>query len=220
MDGVEADQVTGAVGGGGEQAREGTFCLFAMVHTLGFVAPDGTRDTVPWDGRTPGGPFSYASKPCSAEAPVNNVSSDLPVLGGVLEHGRVPASTRTHPLRFAVSRASGATVLRGTISLVVCQLGPGSTTEAVADVDRPRIEVTWRAPAQRCGARLVTFQGTFAVMGGTGPYRSLQGAGDIGGYFYTADPEAPAGVLLDAQYGLLGRYRLAEGPASEAGRPP
>lgn len=110
--------MTGAVAGGGEQAREGTFCLFAMVHTLRFDAPDGPPDTVPWDGRAPGGPFSSASKPCSAEAPVNNVSSDLPVLGGVLEHGRVPSSTRTHPLRFEVSRAGGAAVLRGTISRV------------------------------------------------------------------------------------------------------
>lgn len=140
MDGVEANQMTEVAGG--EQARAGTVCLDAMAHTRGFVSPDDPRETAPWDGRTAGGPFSYASKTCGAEAPLNNLSSDLPALGGVLEQGRVPASTRTHPLSFAVSRANGATVLSRMISLVVCQLGTGSTDDPVADVDRPRIEAT------------------------------------------------------------------------------
>lgn len=197
---------------GSAERREGGFCLCAMVHTLAYPADDGPRQTVPWDGSSGGGPFSYASRPCAADAPVNDRSSDLPALGGLLG-GRVPASTRTHPLQFEVSGPRSAPALRGTLTLVVCRLGPGPTDDGVEDADRPRVEVTWRGHAERCGASLVTFRGTFAIVGGTGPYRRLRGDGDLGGYLYSSE-EALAGALEDGQYALVGRYRIPAGSAS------
>lgn len=109
---------------------EGDFSLFAMAHTMVFDGPAGRQETLPWNGSPDArGPFTYASLPCTGNAPVNNVSTDLPTLGGALPGGQVPVSTRTHPLRFEVFQAGGIAELRGTITLTVCHLRSGSTPE-------------------------------------------------------------------------------------------
>lgn len=192
--------------------REGAFSLFAMAHTMAFDGPAGREETVPWDGSAVGGPFSYASKPCSGEAPVNNVSTDLPALGGVVAGSRVPVSTRTHPLRFHAADDGGILRLRGSVLLTVCQLGPGPTTapDPVADGDKPRISVDWDAAVDRRAAELVTWRGAFAIVGGTGRYEGLRGEGDIAGYFFCSDPAGcvALGTLRDCQYAMIGSYRI------------
>lgn len=198
---------------------EGVFSLFAMVHTMSFEGAAGWEETVPWGGeRAGGGPFSYASMPCTGEAPVNNVSSDLPALGGAVPGSRVPVSMRTHPLRFDVAEAGGAVRLRGSITLVVCQLQPGSTAtpEPVADGDKPRIEVSWEAAIDRRGRALVSWRGTFALAGGTGRYEPLRGEGEIGGYFFSYQPDRE--VFGDGQYAMIGRFRVPDDAATARGR--
>lgn len=202
--------------------REGAFSLFAMAHTMAFDGSRGREETIPWDGSVVGGPFSYASKPCTGEAPVNNVSTDLPALGGGVPGSRVPVSTRTHPLRFHVADDGGTIRLRGSLVLAVCQLGPGSTTEPdpVADGDKPRITVDWDAAVDRRTAELVTWRGTFTILGGTGPYEALAGEGDIAGYFFCSDPTGCVSLetFQDCQYAMIGRYRIADDAIAEAER--
>lgn len=200
---------------------EGAFSLFAMVHTMTLARPGGPQETRPWDGTArAGGPFSYASMPCSGNAPVNNVSTDLPALGGAVPDSRVPVSTRSHPLSFEVVERDRGPGLRGSISLTVCQLRPGATagSDALADHARPRIEVGFDGEVGRRGAGFVAWSGTFALLGGTGRYEQLRGEGDIAGYFFSFDPEqgAARGALLDGQYAMVGRYRV---PAAAAAAP-
>lgn len=201
---------------------EGAFSLFAMAHTMAFDGPAGREETVPWDGSAVDGPFSYASKPCSGEAPVNNVSTDLPALGGAVADSRVPVSTRTHPLRFHVADDGGTLRLRGSILLTVCQLGPGPTREPdpVADGDKPRIAVEWDAVVDRRAAELVTWRGAFTIAGGTGPYEDLRGEGDIAGYFFCFDPAGCVSLetFRDCQYAMIGRYRVPGEVVAEAER--
>ena len=192
---------------------EGVFSVFAMAHTMTFDGPDGLQETRPWDGSPDApGTFTYASMPCSGKAPVNNVSTDLPALGGAVPGARVPVSTRTHPMSFEVTESEGATCLTGSIALTVCHLGPGPTDEAdpVPDVDRDRIRVEWTARIDVRTDELVTWRGTFSLVGGTGTYSQLGGEGDIAGYFFCFDPGgcAALGALHDCQYSMIGRYRV------------
>ena len=196
---------------------EDAFALFAMVHTRSYDTPDGPRDTRPWDGAPDAaGVFTYASMPCSGQAPVNNVSSDLPALGGALPGSTVPVSTRTHPLSFEVGRDGGGVRLRGGIVLTVCHLGPGPTEEAdpTPDLERPRITLDWEAAVGTRTDELVTWHGRFTLTGGTGPYADLAGEGDVAGYFFTFDRNRRPGdpALRDAQYALVGRYRVPRPP--------
>lgn len=198
---------------------EGVFSLFAMVHTMSFEGAAGWEETVPWGGDTRGGgPFSYASMPCTGEAPVNNVSSDLPALGGAVPGSRVPVSMRTHPLRFDVAEEGGTVRLRGSITLVVCQLQPGPTAkpDPVADGDKPRIEVWWEAAVDRRARALVSWRGTFGLAGGTGRYEPLGGEGEVAGYFFSSEPDGE--VFRDGQYAMIGRFRIPEDAAAAGGR--
>jgi hypothetical protein len=199
---------------------QGVFSLFAMVHTMAWTAADGEHQSVPWDGSSHGGPFTYASKPCTGQAPVNNIATDLPALGGAVPGSRVPASTRSHPLRFEVVPGGDGPALRGTIALTVCQLqrGPTDEPDPVPDHTKPRIEVAWQAEVDRTGSEFASWRGTFALVGGTGRYADLRGEGDIAGYFFCFDSEAGAerGALLDGQYAMIGRYRV---PAAAAQAP-
>jgi hypothetical protein len=204
--------------GGDGDVIEGAFSLFAMVHTMTFDGPDGPQETRPWDGSPDAaGPFTYASKPCSGNAPVNNVSSDLPALGGTIAGSRVPVSTRTQPMTFQVSERHGATCLTGSVALTVCHLGPGSTDEAdpVRDPDRDRITFDWSAQVDVRSEELLTWSGTFSLTGGTGAYAQLGGEGDIAGYFFCFDPggRRALGVFRDGQYAMIGRYRVPRASA-------
>lgn len=202
--------------------HQGVFSLFAMVHTMAFEGPAGREEAAPWDGAAVGGPFCYASMPCTGEAPVNNVSTDLPALGGTIPGSRVPVSTRTHPLRFEVAAAGGALHLRGSVVLIVCHLRPGATAgdDPTGDGDRPRIEFGWEATVDRRTPELVTWQGSFDIAGGTGRYEALRGEGDIAGYFFCSDPAgcAPLGEYRDCQYAMIGRYRIPAAAVAEPGR--
>jgi hypothetical protein len=197
-----------------DDVLEDAFSLFAMVHTRSYETPDGPRDTRPWDGSAgAAGVFTYASMPCRGQAPINNLSSDLPVLGGALPGGRVPASTRTHPLSFEVERDGDAVRLRGAIVLTVCRLGPGATGEddPTPDPERPRITLDWTATVGTRTAELVTWHGRFSLTGGTGPYGELAGGGEVAGYFFNFDREGATDdgpALRDGQYALVGRYRV------------
>ena len=195
---------------------EDAFSLFAMVHTRPYETPDGLRDTRPWDGSPDAaGVFSYASMPCNGQAPVNNVSTDLPALGGAVPGSRVPVSTRTHPMSFEVGRDGEAVRLRGGIVLTVCHLGPGPTEEGdpVGDLERPRIALEWSATVGARTSGLVTWHGRFTLTGGTGPYAELAGEGDVAGYFFTFERNREAGddALRDGQYAMVGRYRIPAG---------
>ena len=98
----------GAASGAG--AVEGTFGLAAMVHT-----PDwpNNADVLPWDGKS-GGDFVYRAIPCSGNAPMNNISSNLPTYNALIPGSRSPASTRSHPFRFTVrdGKMNGSIQLR------------------------------------------------------------------------------------------------------------
>lgn len=200
----------------------GVFSLFGMVHTMPFTDADGEQqEAVPWDGSaTAGDRFIYASKPCSGNAPVNNLATDLPALGGAVPGSRVPVSVRSHPFRFRATESGGVVRLAGVIALTVCQLRPGSTADSdpVPDSAKARIDVEWDADVDRRSVELVTWRGTFSVRGGTGRYAQLRGEGDIAGYFFCFDPDgcAARGALLDAQYTMIGRYRIPVAAAESA----
>lgn len=203
---------------------EDAFSLFAMVHTRTYDTPDGERETRPWDGSPDAaGVFTYASMPCHGQAPVNNVSTDLPALGGSLAGSAVPVSTRTHPMSFEVVQDGDAVRLQGTIVLTVCHLGPGPTDEAdpAPDPERPRITLDWSATVGTRTDDLVVWHGRFTLTGGTGPYAGLAGEGEAAGYFFSFGGNRRPGerVLRDGQYALVGRYRVPADAAAPAPGP-
>ena len=187
---------------GSAGAVEGTFGLAAMVHT-----PDwpNNADVLPWDGKSRGD-FVYRAIPCSGNAPINNISSNLPTYNALIPGSRSPASTRSHPFRFSVRDGK----MNGTIQLTVCKLGPGPTKDDIADSARPRITIQFQAQANFRGAEETVFSGAFKVAGGTGRYEKLSGEGTIRGYFMCFDPKGCAegnkGYFRDMQYVLEGKF--------------
>ncbi len=186
-------------------AAEGTFGLVAMAHTPDWPSNAAVR---PWDGKSDG-EFLYRAIPCSGDAPVNNISSNLPTYNSLIPGSRSPASTRSHPFKFKVEKG----VMTGTIGLTVCKLGPGPTTDSKNDAERDRIEISFTAPAERRTAEETVFSGAFQITGGTGRYARLEGSGTIEGYFLCFDPKGCAkanqGRFRDMQYVLEGRFKDA-----------
>lgn len=185
----------------------GNFSLQAMAHqrTAQFPTLFNVR---PWDG-TSLGRFSYRSIPCSGNAPVNNISSDLPSYGTRVGDSRAPSSTRLHNLTFRVVRTRRGTEMLGTTSIVVCQLksGPTPSPDPVSDEVRSRIRVTWRAAFVRNNSESLSFRGTFKLAGGTQRYADITGSGTIGGYLFCFAPEGcGGGGLQDAQVSMQGSY--------------
>ena len=187
---------------GAAGAVEGSFGLAAMVHT-----PDwpNNAEVVPWDGKS-SGDFVYRAIPCSGNAPMNNISSNLPTYNALIPGSRSPASTRSHPFKFTVRDGK----MNGTIQLTVCKLGPGPTQDQVADSARPRIDITFQADANYRTGEETVFSGAFKVAGGSGRYEKLTGAGTIRGYFMCFDPKGCAegnkGYFRDMQYVLEGKF--------------
>lgn len=183
-------------------SAEGTFGLAAMVHTHDW--PNNV-DVKPWDG-SGGGEFVYRAIPCSGNAPMNNISSNLPTYNSLIPGSRSPASTRSHPFRFTVRDGK----LTGTINLTVCKLGSGPTRDEIADGNRDRIFVNFQADAIKRTGEETVFSGTFKIAGGTGRYQRLTGDGVIRGYFMCFDPkgcvEGNGGKLRDMQYVMEGRF--------------
>ena len=197
---VIAALTIGAPGAG--HAVEGSFGLAAMVHTPDW--PSNT-DVAPWDG-TGSGEFVYRAIPCSGNAPMNNISSNLPTYNALIPGSRSPASTRSHPFRFTVRDGR----MTGSIQLTVCKLAPGPTQDAVSDASRSRINISFQADASRRAAEETVFSGTFRIVGGTGRYEKLTGEGTIRGYFMCFDPKGCAegnkGYFRDMQYVLEGKF--------------
>ncbi len=180
---------------------QGSFGLAAMVHTPNWPS----ADVQPWDG-TSDGEFVYRAIPCAGNAPLNNISSNLPTYNSLIPGSRSPASTRAQPFRFKVVNR----VMAGSISLIVCKLGPGPTNDGKPDTERDRITVDFHATADRRTDEETTFDGTFTIIGSTGRYAQLTGSGTIHGYLMCFDPKGCAegnqGRFRDMQFVLEGTF--------------
>lgn len=215
-----ATVVTGALSAAGkttakaqEEGLSGTFSLLQMVHTTTYNNQElESAEPNPWDGtRRPGGPFVYAGIPCSGNAPLNNISTDLSTYNTRLPGSRSPASTRNHPLKFkVVENRKGQLRLKGNVVLTVCQLkgGPTPTPDPVPDGEKEKIFYSWKAKFKRTSPEEVRWIGRFKLKGGTGTYEDLTGEGDIAGYFFCFAPEgcASLGEFRDGQYTMSGTY--------------
>ncbi len=192
------------------------FNLIGMAHTSP-ATPGGLPievDTSPCDDTSTGGPFSYASAPCSANAPINNVSTNLVSFNTRLKGSRSPASTRLHPVQFeVVSNDSGSGALRGTIDLTVCQPRFGVTPPGKKDTTRDRISFTFTATFKQPTKEETTWAGQFQIADATGVYQGIRGGGEIAGYFMCLGPErcAQQGGFRDAQVAMIGSYDPPEG---------
>ena len=196
-----------------QRGLSGTFSLLQMVHTTTYNNQAlESAEPNPWDGtRQPGGPFVYAGIPCTGNAPLNNISTDLTTYNTRLPGSRSPASTRNHPLEFkVVENRKGQLRLRGNVVLTVCQLkgGPTPTPDPVPDGDKEKIFFRWNAKFKRTSPEEVRWFGTFKLTGGTGMYEDLTGEGEIAGYFFCFAPEgcATLGEFRDGQYTMSGNY--------------
>lgn len=203
----------GATTAGSVAGIRGHFSLVNMVHTTEYQGQDlGTNEPQPWNGRRrTGGPFIYAGIACSGNAPINNVATDLTTYNTRLAGSRSPASTRSHPLKFRVVRnKQGALRLRGLITFTVCQLKPGPTPtpDPVADAEKPKIYVRWKANFRKRSAEEVSWWGSFRIRRGTGIYEDLTGSGEISGYFFCFAPEGceTLGEFRDGQYTMSGTF--------------
>ena len=189
----------------------GSFSLVMMIHTStgGFGNLPGVN---PWNGTyAPGADFKYRSIPCTGNAPVNNIASDLPSYGTRVAGSRAPWSMRAHPMGFRVRKYKGRWEMLGSIRFTVCQLGGGATaaTDPVPDVEKPQIVVGFRAPFKRETAELVRWTGRFKITGGAQRFADLTGSGEISGYFMCFAPAgcaASGGKFLDGQFTMQGRY--------------
>lgn len=185
------------------QGISGDFTLKAMTHT-----PDwpNAQDVIPWDGISDGS-FRYRAIPCTGNAPLNNISSNLPTYSNRIPGARSPASTRAHPMVFNVEKG----VMTGRIDFTICKLSPGPVpaSDETKDPDRPKIIVEFTAKAERLTPEEVVFKGDFKISGGTGRYSKLTGSGAIVGYMFCYDPKGCVnnqGRFRDMQFGLQGVY--------------
>lgn len=191
---------------------KGTFSLIIMVHTSsgGFGNLPGVN---PWNGaRKSGGRFVYRSIPCSGNAPVNNISTDLPSYNSRVKGSRVPSSVRAHPMAFSPYKKAGKWRIRGRFRFTVCKLGPGPTpqNDPVPDANKPKFNLNFDGTFRRVNAETLRWSGRFKLRGGTGRYDDLTGSGQIAGYFLCFDAAgcaAKGGKYLDGQVVMHGRYR-------------
>ncbi len=196
------------------------FSLMQMVHTTS--TPGGSQvplPAAPWNGASAGGPFRYAGIPCTGNAPVNNIATNLTTYNSRLPGSRSPASTRMHPLEFNVTAlADGAFRLDGTGTMTACKRTGGAIagTDPVDDAQKDKIFLTWTASAEKTSAEEVRWHGTFTITGGTGVYRNLTGQGEIGGYFFCFAPAgcAAAGQFQDGQFAMQGVFAAPNVPGN------
>lgn len=193
-----------------DEAISGRFSTVLMVHTKSQTYGNlpGVRA---WDGtRTAGEVFAYRSIPCTGNAPVNNIGTDLTSYNGRVKGSRLPGNIRAHPFAFRFVRKDGKLRMQGYIELVACKLGPGPTpsNDRVPDRDKPRIRIRFFADSFTVSEETVRFHGRFVLRGGTGRYEDLRGSGDMAGYFLCFDPSGckAAGNYADAQMTFQGSY--------------
>lgn len=190
---------------------KGEFSLIEMVHTNNsqFGMLEGVN---PWDGvPRKNTQYVYRSIPCTGNAPVNNISSDLPSYGTRVAGSRVPSSTRAHPFSFRLVRKHGEWLMRGAIRFTVCKLGPGPTPQGdpVPDAQKSQFLARFTAPFKRMTGESLNWQGRFRLTGGTGRYEDLTGSGTIAGYLFCFAPEGcvqTGGQYLDGQFTMQGTY--------------
>lgn len=202
--------IVGSAAAGRERAERqegvtGRFSTVLMVHTL-----DSPR-TTPWDGSPrDGAAYSYRSIGCNGNAPVNNISSDLPSYGARVAGSSLPNSLRAHPFAFRTVKSRRGWIMRGTIKMTVCKLaaGPTPTPDPVADESKPKIIVKFKARPVRTSVEHLRWSGRFKLAGGTGRYRGLTGSGRISGYFlcFAEGGCRQFGAYRDAQFVMHGRY--------------
>lgn len=196
---------------GGSQGVRGSFSLQQMFHTSTsqFGNLPGVR---PWNGRSlSSSSFVYRGIPCTGQAPVNNIATNLVTYNNRVRGSRSPASTRFHPFRFKVQRTRRGTEMLGEITMTVCQLrnGPTPNPDPVADPRKPKIRFAFRAEFRRQSGDELRFVGTFRILGGTQRYDDLTGSGTISGYLFCFAPQgcgATGGRFLDGQISMQGRY--------------
>ena len=190
----------------------GSFSLVMMIHTStgGFGDLPGVN---PWNGTyAPASGQVYRSIPCTGNAPVNNIASDLPSYGTRVAGSRAPSSMRAHPFGFRVRKHKGRWEMLGSIRFTVCKLGggPNAQDDPVPDADKPQIIVGFRAAFKRETSESVRWKGRFTITGGTQRYTDLKGSGEIAGYFMCFAPAgcaATGGKYLDGQFTMQGNYR-------------
>lgn len=204
-----------AAGSHRRQAVRGQFSLVAMVHTTQYMGQDlPDPNPRPWNGMSSGGPFRYFGIPCTGNAPVNNISTNLTTYNSRLPGSRSPASTRSHPFEFV---ANGDR-LDGILTLTVCKLGGGQTgtppgqNDPIPDAEKDKVFFRWQARVESTVAEEVSFRGTFRIAGGTGVYNDLTGGGEMSGYLFCFAPQGCAspgigGQYRDGQFTMQGNYR-------------
>ena len=208
---AQADRRARAAQDGGQGVR-GTFSLQQMFHTstAQFGLLPGVRL---WDGKSRSSTsFVYRGIPCTGQAPVNNIASNLPTYNGRVRGSRSPASTRFHPFSFRVQRTRRGTQMLGRITMTVCQLrnGPTPNPDPIPDDRKPKIQISFRADFKRQTAEELRFNGTFRLRGGSERYEDLTGSGRVSGYLFCFAPEgcgATGNRFTDGQISLQGRYR-------------
>lgn len=199
----------------------GNFSLVQMVHTTN-QSISGIPAANQWNGaNVAGSGFIYRGIPCTGNAPVNNISSDLPSYGTRVAGSRAPSSMRAHPFGFSVRQKAGRWEMFGSIRFTVCKLGGGPNAEGdpVPDTQKPQIIVGFRATFTRETPELVRWKGRFTITGGTQRYADLKGSGEIAGYFLCFAAEgcaASGGNYSDGQFTMQGSYsdptpQLSEG---------
>lgn len=199
--------LVGAPASGNSQSgpeMSGDFSLMAMVHTTSsFDQQRQVLEPKPWDGSGEGAAFRYSSAPCSGNAPLNNISSNLTTYNSRLPGSLSPASTRNHPLEFDARNGT----LRGRIVLTACQLQRGATADAPeSDAAKPKIFFDWIAKYTKTSEHEAAWSGTFKITGGTGTYEGIKGSGSISGYFFCFSG-CSGEQLTDGQYTMNGKYR-------------
>jgi hypothetical protein len=194
-----------------DRGVSGHFSLILMVHTLGSIPEYSVPATHPWSGALESGAtYSYRSIPCTGNAPLNNISTDLPSYGSRVVGSRPPVSVRGLPFAFKLQRVKKVWQMRGSISLAVCKLsgGPNATPDPVPDVSKPKIVFAFAARFTRMTPEEIEYRGTFRIAGGTGRYADLTGSGTIAGYLFcfAAEGCAAKGSFQDNQMVLQGSY--------------
>lgn len=195
-----------------EQAGvRGKFSLIQMIHTTNSSFGN-LQGVNPWGGeRVNRAAYAYRGIPCTGNAPVNNIASDLPSYGTRIAGSRAPSSMRAHPFTFRTVKRGNEWRLIGSIRFTVCKLTPGPTPidDPVPDTDKPQIHVGFNAKFERHTGELVRWTGRFRIEGGTQRYEDLEGSGEIAGYFFCFNPAgcpATGAKYLDGQFNMSGRY--------------
>lgn len=188
----------------------GDFSLIMMVHTRSSSFGDLPGVNPWWGQRGSTQTYKYRSIPCTGNAPVNNIASDLPSYNARVSGSRVPSSMRAHPMAFKVVKTSRGWRMRGILKFTVCKMGPGPapSDDPVPDEKKPKIRMSFIASFYRVNDETLRYSGSVRLLGGTKRYEDLRGSGRIAGYLFCFAPEGcrPHKKYLDGQMVIHGTY--------------